>query len=232
MRYKEFERIVSKKRLSRYVQACGGDTRRAMILYRYNIELSQIMFAIICHFEVALRNAVDDILTVRLGSEWLNNSASPGGVFDSQATRRDYNNVKKEYDKLQKSGLYSHSKLLASMEFGFGKYQFAPAQYACTKKSLMKVFPNKARSSAKQKYNLSYIFNELDRINTLRNRIAHHEPICFPKQASIIYTDYITNEYQKMMQLFCWMGINGKDLLLGLDHVQQICLKIDKLKPQ
>ena len=232
MKYKKFEQIISKERMTRYVQACGGDTRRAMTLYRYNIELSQVMFAFICHFEVALRNAIDDILTARFGKEWLKNSAIPGGIFDSKATRRDYDNVKKAYDKLHKMGLYSHSKLLASMDLGFWKYQFAPAQFACTKKTLMNVFPNKTRSSTKQKYNLSYIFNELDRINTLRNRIAHHEPICFPKQAAIIYTDYIINEYQKMMQLFRWMGIDGKNLLLGLDHVQQICNKINRLKPK
>ena len=57
--------------MNRYVQACGGNTRKAMTLYRYNIELSQVMFAIICHFEVALRNAVDTNLTARFGNEWL-----------------------------------------------------------------------------------------------------------------------------------------------------------------
>ena len=51
MRYKEFERIISEERMNRYVQACGGNTRKAMTLYRYNVELSQVMFAIICHFE-------------------------------------------------------------------------------------------------------------------------------------------------------------------------------------
>lgn len=32
-----------------------------------------------------------------------------------------------------------------------------------------------------------------------------------------------------MMQLFYWMGINSKDLLIGLDHVMKICAKIDDL---
>ena len=73
--------------------------------------------------------------------------------------------------------------------------------------------------------------NELDKINTLRNRIAHHEPICFPVQGATIYTDYILNEYRKIMMLFQWMGIDGAKLLFGLDHVLQLCAKIDKLKP-
>ena len=230
MKYNEFERIVSQKRINRYVLAYGGNTRKAMILYRYNIELSQVMFAIICHFEVALRNAIDAILTTRFGGEWLKDSLQPGGLFDTPATKRDFDNVQHAFNKLQEQNLYSHSKLLASMEFGFWKYQFAPAQYAQTDKKLMKVFPNKTRSTAKRKYNISYIFNELDKINTLRNRIAHHEPICFSVKTPIIYTDYILNEYANITMLFRWMGIDSKDLLFGLDHVKQICMKINKLK--
>ncbi len=35
MKYKEFERIISAKRMGRYLEARGGDTRKAMTLYRY-----------------------------------------------------------------------------------------------------------------------------------------------------------------------------------------------------
>lgn len=230
MRYDKFKQIVSEKRIERYVQACGGDTRKAMILYRYNIELSQVMFAIICHFEVALRNAIDSILTVSFGNEWLKESAQPGGLFDTTATRIDFTNVNKSYDKLLASGLYSHSKLLASLEFGFWKYQYAPTRFRLTGQRLMRVFPYKERSTASAQYNHSYIFNELDKINTLRNRIAHHEPICFPSQGATIHTEYILNEYGKITTLFRWMGIDSIDLLYGLDHVSKICGKIDKLR--
>ena len=33
MKYTEFERIISKKRMGRYLNACGGDTRKAMTLH-------------------------------------------------------------------------------------------------------------------------------------------------------------------------------------------------------
>ena len=74
MRYKEFERIISAERMSRYVEACGGNTRKAMTLYRYNLQLSQEMFTIISCFEVALRNAINKELSSRLGAEWLKDS--------------------------------------------------------------------------------------------------------------------------------------------------------------
>ena len=100
MKFSEFEKIVSHSRIDRYVLACGGDKRKAVTLYRYNIELSQVMFAIICHFEVALRNAIDTIQTAHLGAEWLKDAAQPGGLFDTAATRTDYTNIRKSYDKL------------------------------------------------------------------------------------------------------------------------------------
>lgn len=66
--------------------------------------------------------------------------------------------------------------------------------------------------------------------NWLRNRIAHHEPICFRLHASEIDTSYIVNEYQKIQTLFSWMGIDSRSMLYGLDHVQSVCAKINSLK--
>ena len=59
MKYADFEKIMSPQRMERYVTACRGDTRKAMTLYRYNLQVSQEMFAIVGCFEVALRNAID-----------------------------------------------------------------------------------------------------------------------------------------------------------------------------
>ena len=41
MKYKEFENIISAQRMRKYLVACGGDTKKAMTLYRYNLELSK-----------------------------------------------------------------------------------------------------------------------------------------------------------------------------------------------
>lgn len=229
MKYTEFEKIISEKRLRRYLQACKGDTRKAMTLYRYNIYLSEDMFAIICHFEVALRNAIDNHLTPILGNDWIRNSVMQDGVFTLPVLHSTRDIIYHAYKKLLKNDSYSHTKLLAEMDFGVWKYMFSPIQYRQTGQSLLQIFPYKERSSVTIQYNHSFIFNELDRINTLRNRIAHHEPICFSSNNSTIYTEYILNEYNNIMRLFKWMGIDSKDLLFGLDHVIMICEKMDRL---
>ena len=78
-------------------------------------------------------------------------------------------------------------------------------------------------------YNHTYIFNELDKVNRLRNRIAHHEPVCFRRHSAEIDTSYIVNEYQKIQTLFSWMEINSHAMLYGLDHIQNVCAKINSL---
>ena len=230
MRYQEFERIVSEERMRRYVEACEGDTRKAMTLYRYNIELSQTMFAIICQFEVALRNAVNTKLTARLGNDWLRDSVLDNGVFTHPILTKTREVIRYAYGKLQRDNAYTHTKLLAEMEFGIWKYMFSPVQYRQTGRVLLSIFPNRPRSSAQMQYNHSYFFNELDKINTLRNRIAHHEPICFPAQSASIYTTYILTEHQKILTLLEWMDINVSEFLYGLDHVKRMYNRIEKLK--
>jgi len=50
-----------------------------MTLYRYNVKLSQEMFAVISCFEVALRNAIDRQMKPLYGDEWLRDFVLPGG---------------------------------------------------------------------------------------------------------------------------------------------------------
>ena len=76
-------------------------------------------------------------------------------------------------------------------------------------------------SNINAKYNNVYVFNKLDCINEIRNRIAHHEPICFGKYENID-TQYVSRCYDSMARLFQWMNINSESLLYGLDHVKNV----------
>ena len=84
--------------------------------------------------------------------------------------------------------------------------------------------------SREMQYNQSYIFNELDKVNSLRNRIAHHETICFATNTSTINTSYVINIYHKIKTLFSWMDIDSNSLLYGLDHINRVCSQINQLK--
>ena len=228
MKYVDFENIISPERMRKYVDACSHDTRRARSLYRINLRLSQEMFAIVSMFEVSLRNRIDKEKKNVHGDNWLRDFILQGGAFETdrrvEGTKKI---IKKAYDGLTNNGRYTHSKLLAEMEFGVWKYMFNNVQYRLTGRCLLNIFPNKPISTKSNHYDNTYIYNELDKINTIRNRIAHHEPICFGRLYPIVTdTQSVIECYNSIMRLFEWMAIDTKGFLYGIDHINVVCSKI------
>lgn len=230
MKFIDFESALSTQRLQRYVEASNGDTRAAMTLYRYNLRLSQEMFTLLSCFEVTLRNSIDKHFTQSLGNDWLKDSFQSGGIFDTPRLVRTSNIIRGGYNRLREQGKpYTHAGLLSEMEFGVWKHMFSREQFAATGRTLLRVFPNKPTSTPSIQYNHTFIFNELDKINTLRNRIAHHEPICFGLGISQIDTSYVRQQHERVHRLFAWMGYDSESMLYGLDHILKVCEEIDRL---
>ncbi len=227
MKFSEFERIMSPNRMRRYLLASGEDTRKAMTLYRKNLQLSQELFTVIGCFEVALRNRIDEHYSAKFGQQWLKHAASNGGMFDNEDCRVSARTIKEEIQKLRKG--YSHGKLVAQLGFGFWRYLFSSHQYRAGGQSLIQLFVAKPSSSREIQYNAAYIFKELQKINDIRNRIAHHEPICFSKGLAIKNTIPVRQHHNLILQLFQWMQIDEAALLYGLDHIHALCTEIDQL---
>lgn len=227
MRFQDFENIMATARMSRYLEACGGNSKRAMTLYRRNLQLSQELFTVISCFEIALRNAIDRQLLLTLGDDWLRNGASLGGIFDNPQCRLTKENINDAVRKLNHH--YTHNKLVAELGFGFWRYMFATHQFTATGRSLLHIFPAKPTSTAAIQYNQTFVFNQLAQINNLRNRIAHHEPICFIPGQAVKSTTYARQHYGLILQLFQWMSIDEGKLLYGIDHINTVCNQIDSL---
>lgn len=230
MFFSEFQNIVSAERLNRYIIASNNDEEKARNLYNANVRMSLEMFAVVGAFEIALRNAIDKIMTKHHGANWLRNAVLPGGFFDVPQCRDHAKIIKHAYEKLDNIGLYSHGHLLAKMEFGIWKYMFSNPQYRASGRLLLKVFPKKPTSTRRTQYNNTTIFNELDHVNSLRNRIAHHEPICFHTGFAEITTEYIEWIYAKIKMLFEWMAIDEESYLEGLDNVHEAMDAITAIK--
>jgi hypothetical protein len=227
MIYYAFERVMSAPRMTRYLVACGNKSRKAMTLYRLNLRLSQEFLTVISCLEVGLRNSIDRVYLNQLGAQWLRVAASPGGVFDNVHCRKTATIINDAVHRL--GARYTHNKLVAEMDFGMWRYLFARPQFAAAGRTLLSVFPAKPRSTSLVQYNSSYVFGELAKINDLRNRIAHHEPICFQAGLQVKDTTQIGNVYGLIIQLFQWMQVDESALLYGIDHVVPLCDRIDRL---
>ena len=213
--------------MGRYRAACNNNTQKAMTLYRKNLKLSQELFTVISCFEVALRNAIDVHYLQGLGNDWLQNGAASGGRFDNRYCYLTQINIQEAIRKLNHT--YTHHKLVAELGFGFWRYMFAPHQFRVCGSILLQIFPAKPRSTPSIQYNHTFVFNQLHLINDVRNRIAHHEPICFAPGQPIKDTTYARRHYNYILQLFQWMSIDEAALLYGLDHIITVCNEIDAL---
>ena len=222
MLYTDFERLISAPRMARYLDACGGNSRKAMTLYRANIRLSNEMFSILCLFEVAFRNAIDMHYRSTLGSSWLFDAAQPGtGFLHAIGCERSLESVK---DVIADLGVYyTPDKAIAELTFGFWTYQFASKEFAAAGSTLLNMLP--ARPFG---VNHTKVFKKLASINRIRNRIAHHEPICFGIPISVS-TAYATGKYNQILELLHWMGINVTSFLFGLDGFNREATYIDDL---
>jgi hypothetical protein len=227
MKFSDFQNIMSAGRMQRYYVACSYNSKKAMTLYRENLKLSQELFTIISCFEIALRNSIDKHYVSTFGSQWLKDAAANGGIFNNRGSAMTAKNINDALSKLNSN--YTHNKLVAELGFGFWRFMFASHQYLAGGQTLLKIFPNKPASSPSVQYNANFVFNQLQKINEIRNRVAHHEPICFIPTQSIKSTTYIRQHYTLIQQLFQWMSINERTLLYGLDHINNVCERIDNL---
>lgn len=82
LRRDDFERLLSRDRLSTYLNASGGDFADAIRLYRWNARISSAFWEPLGHLEVVLRNTLSSRLTARHAhhrrpGSWLDDPAQP-----------------------------------------------------------------------------------------------------------------------------------------------------------
>lgn len=226
MKFSRFEALISEQRLNRYKVSCSNDTRRTMRLYKANIRLSQAFLATISIFEVVLRNKIDIHYKHQFqlspdGHEWLLASILPGGFLTNPNCHKTLSKIEVAYSSLGNN--YTHGKLLAELSFGTWKFMFAGKQFQAGGSSLLNIFTHLPTN-----HNQGNVYARLNRINAIRNRVAHHEPICF-SMGNTIATAYARNHFQDIIDMFTWMGVSYKEILTGIDGVLKEADYIDTI---
>ena len=227
MNYTDFEIALSKPRIGRFLLAANGDQDNALYLYKQNIQLSQTLFALLSIFEVMLRNQIDQYFRNHFNdNEWLKNNCDQDGIFSLPSFFKfgfeTRTKILTTYIQLGKR--YTHDRLVAELSFGFWTYMLAPVQFAAGGQGLHKIFRFRPKGTTQK-----LIFNELDEIRILRNRIAHHEPLCFNKRHNISATS--TNMvYDYIIKQTICLGFDPDKLYMGLDEAKMIIKSIEKMK--
>ncbi|MFM2230345.1 MAG: hypothetical protein RL607_1603 [Bacteroidota bacterium] len=205
MHYDQFETLISTPRLSRYWLSCKGSTCQIQQLYSANIRLTQAFLGVLSLFEVVLRNKIDQcykttVLHQNGADDWLIRSIQAGGFLTQKGCEKSLVKIRAAYDKLGK--YYSHDKLVAELSFGVWVILFAGKQYQAGGNVLLSIFTKRPH-----KLNQKAIYQKLNQINSLRNRVAHHEPICFGPN-NTISANYARTHFQHIVDLLTWMEVD------------------------
>jgi hypothetical protein len=168
----DLETHFSRPRLSRYLDVAQNDLADAMRLYRWNAALSQSIYWSSQTAEIVTRNAICRTLQERYGPDWIRSSN-----FRSIAKRGDVEKIEAAITRQRqerKLSTPSVDQVVADLSFGFwvsilANHYAVPVNW---QRGLRKSFPNIEKGAT-----LDSIRILADNLRTLRNRVAHHEPI-------------------------------------------------------
>lgn len=207
MKYSDYEIVFSKARLNRYLIACKGNHTKALSLYRHNIKLCQKFYGILNVFEVVLRNAINNhYQRYFCDQDWIKHQCAEGGML---AIAPQKNEIERTIAMLDRQGKYSNDRLVASVSFGFWTYLFNRNPFRRGGMNLLQIFPNKTFGLAQRP-----IYNELQEIKSFRNRIAHHEAICFNPEGEIDL-NYAQEKLDLIKKYVNFLGYNPIELFWG-----------------
>jgi hypothetical protein len=162
---------LSAARLSKYYAAQPA-ALDALELYAWNAQVSAA-FMVPAHFaEVLTRNAVSDALTAVYGPKWPWDHgfelSLPNPYPPAYNPRRDLLQVRSKH--------HTTGKVIADLKFVFWQKMFtARHDTRVWDAQILTLFPNTAEADPKKLR--TRIYDDLEHIRGLRNRIAHHEPI-------------------------------------------------------
>ena len=220
MDYKTSQKLFSVARMGKYAAACVGDKNKTMQLYRYNLRLCQRFYGVLNIFEVILRNAVNrHYQTYYADTEWIVNQAASGKLLANNM--EEIKQIEADY---KKRGIYNNDKMVSSLTFGFWTKLFTKNGYKKGGKTLLKIFPNKLKGK-----NQADIYLDLTHIREFRNRIAHHEPICFDG-AGNISTAFARKHYQLICNYISYFGQDPNNVIQWAEKPDGILCKIDEIK--
>lgn len=195
--FEALEAVLSHERLHKYLREADADLRGALQLYDWNTSVSAAFYEVLQWVEITLRNAIHRCLSCSYGDEWY---FDPRVGLD-HASRGQLENALGRLRQERKP--LRAPDIVASLSFGFWIGLLGPgglitasgpkADYERTlwRAALRRVFPYQTSLTRKN------VHKSLDYLRTLRNRIAHHEPI--------FHRD-LARDHARILEVTGWMS--------------------------
>lgn len=201
----------SAQRLSKYIAYNNGYAEQVVKHYKSNLRLAESLYVSLSVFEVTLRNALSRELRDFAGTEdW----------FELFYTTPELQPLVSDIDKARlqihhRGEIVSTDKIISELTFGFWVTLLNSQYERVLWKSLRKAFPYMPKQIRKRK-NVSAPCNSLRR---LRNRIFHHEGICWDLK-------YVTSLHEELITVLGWMNAEMPQWLATIDNFNNVTASI------
>ena len=167
------ERYISEARFGKY---------KNLDEYEENLFFSKNSYIPLSVLEVALRNAIDNLLTQKVGEQWHEDNS-----FLTKDSQFKVQQAKEMLQKRREST--SREKIIAELSFGFWVNLFKkPYDKKLRIKDLKKVFPN-LPSKQEKLMNREVIYRELNHIRNFRNRVFHYEKVINKNNYNTVFSE-------------------------------------------
>jgi hypothetical protein len=201
---------LSEPRFGTYLTATNGDEVLAVALYGWNARMSAALM-LPAHFaEVATRNGAADALESIYGHRWPWSKAftrslpTSSGATPTYSPRRDLSQTR---DRCATPG-----KVIAELKFAFWQKLFtARHDQAVWDRTLLSAFPNAGSLTVAQLR--GRIYDDLEQIRLVRNRIAHHEPI---------FTRNHSDDLRRMLELVAMRSAPTAQWVQAMEDVSAV----------
>lgn len=240
--FKTAERLLSPARLSPYKQAVRGDEEASLQLYLNNVKIAQSFYAPLSLLEVALRNALHDVLAVSFQSDnWLLTEQNgfmtdPGLTYYDQRKGKTVTNDKllkmvkatvAEYREQRGYSPVAGTAITADLNFGFWTALFNKKHFLLLNRNPLRAFAYRPRGTSWEMIN-----DKLTAVRLFRNRVYHYEPLCFQKQSTnILCFSQLHHIHTSILDLLAWIEPTLPDWLTEADRVPEVLKKLHKKYP-
>lgn len=153
---------ISQPQFQPYLDRADGDLELGLRHYVWNAALASSMHGPLHVLEITLRNAVHDRMKRHHGASWFD---LPNMLKSSEKHMVD----EVRLDLIKRNGVSTPDKIIAELSFRFWVGIFARKYDRLWWSTLHTIFSPQIQRND--------LHEQLDRLRTLRNRIAHHEPI-------------------------------------------------------
>jgi hypothetical protein len=184
----DLELALSLERFGRYLAWAGRDRERAIELYTLNTRISESLYTPLQSLEVALRNRIHVVMAEGLRDEaWFHQA----GVLLNDRQPDQLTKAVEDLKAVNK--MPTPGRIVAALSFGFWTAMFGPHYEGLWRTTLHRIA---AKPDGKRLRRKDFS-GPLTPIRTIRNRIAHHEPII---------TWDLPEIHKRMVELTRWLS--------------------------